>query len=100
MAMGTTEHPKDNPQMHAPVREQARAAVEAKADDVGVSVLSDDDDKVDWVMLMRLYPHARSKDELRDLATKAGAAAMENAAKAIANKDVPLPRPDEPGGMQ
>ena len=34
--------------------------------------LDPDDDKVDWVMAIRCYPHASSKSELRAAAMKAG----------------------------
>ena len=98
MAMGTTSHPQDNPQMHAPAH-AAAAPHDAKVE-IEESKLSDDDDKVDWVMLMRLYPHAKSKDELRSLALAAGKEAMTAAAHAKANKDVPIPASNEPGGTQ
>jgi hypothetical protein len=52
--------------------------------------LDPDDDKVDWVMLMRCYPHARSRDDLRAAAMKAGEAAEKAAAEAKAAANVPM----------
>jgi hypothetical protein len=83
MAMATTSHPEPNPRMPAPVK--------ADPEDVGEPVLSDDDESVDWVQLLRCYPNARSKDELRDLAMTAGREALVTAAAARANKDLPIP---------
>jgi hypothetical protein len=110
MAMATTSHPEPNPQMHpAPdaearnkaaqererEREKARRAgakpADAPDEDVGEPFLSDDDESVDWVQLLRCYPNARSKDELRGLAMTAGKEALVMAAQARANKDLPIP---------
>ena len=51
--------------------------------------LDPDDDKVDWVLLMRCYPHAKSKDDLRAAAMKAGADAEKAAEAARASVNVP-----------
>ena len=73
----------------------AKAASEAqqKALDAGEPWLNADDDGVDWVMLYRCYPHAKSKDELRSQAMAAGKEALKAAAEATANVDLPIPEP-------
>ena len=45
---------------------------------------------MDWVILLRCYPHAKSKDELRSIAMKAGAEVEKAAEAAKASKDVPI----------
>ena len=84
MAMGTTNEHKDNPQMHAP---GTPGATPHSTDprDASKPWLDPDDDKVDWVMLMRCYPHAKSKAELRAAAMKAGAEVEKAAADAKAS---------------
>jgi len=42
------------------------------------------------VLLMRCYPHAKSKEDLRAAAMKAGAEVEKAAAEAKASKDVPM----------
>lgn len=88
MALGTAPH-QDNPQMHAP---GTPGATPHSTDprDPSQPWLDPDDDKVDWVMLMRCYPHAKSKEDLRAAAMKAGAEVSKAAEAAKASKDVPL----------
>ena len=87
MALGTTDH-KPNPQGHAPGTPGATPH-STEPRDASQPWLDPEDDKVDWVMLMRCYPHAKSKDDLRAVAMKDAAAAMTAAAAARAAKDVP-----------
>lgn len=88
MALGTAPH-QDNPQMHAP---GTPGATPHSTDprDPSQPWLDPDDDKVDWVMLMRCYPHAKSKADLRAAAMKAGQEAVKAAEAAKASKDVPI----------
>jgi hypothetical protein len=88
MALGTAPH-QDNPQMHAPGTPGATPH-STEPRDASQPWLDPDDDKVDWVMLMRCYPHAKSKDDLRAAAMKAGAEVAQAAEAAIASKDVPM----------
>ena len=105
MAMGTGTH-EPNPRMKptaatpasraeasAKQAADAKAASEAqqKALEAGEPWLNEDDEGVDWVMLYRCYPHAKSKDELRSLAMAAGKEALAAAAEAVANVDLPIP---------
>ena len=98
MAMGTTPTSQPNPQMHpsgatpspgiAPgVPGATPHSTEPR--DASKPWLDPDDDKVDWVLLMRCYPHAKTKDDLRAAALKAGAEAEKAAEAAKAAKDVP-----------
>lgn len=89
MALGTTPHPQQNPQMHAPGTPGATPH-STEPRDASQPWLDPDDDKVDWVMLMRTYPHAKSKEDLRAAAMKAGAEVAKAAEEAKANKDVPM----------
>ena len=87
--------PKGKAEVAAKQAADAKAASEAqqKALEAGEPWLNADDDGVDWVMLYRCYPHAKSKDELRKLAMEAGKAALAAAAEATANVDLPIPEP-------
>ena len=76
---------------HEPNPTMKPAPDKAKAADITKPFLSEDDSQVDWVQLMRLYPHAQSKDELRTLAMAAGEAALKAAEESKANVDVPIP---------
>lgn len=89
MPLGTTSDPKPNPRMHAP-GEPGATPHSTDPRDPSRPWLDPDDDKVDWVMLMRCYPHAKSKDELRDAAMKAGEQAAKAAEEAHAAKDAPI----------
>jgi len=89
MALGTTSEPKDNPRMPAP-GEPGATPHSVGERDPSKPWLDPDDDKVDWVMLMRVHPHAKSKEDLRAAAMKAGAEVEKAAAEARANKDVPI----------
>ena len=86
MALGTAPH-QDNPQMHAPgspgIAPGTPGATPHSTEprDASKPWLDPDDDKVDWVLLMRCYPHCKSKDDLRAAAMKAGAE-VEKAAEA------------------
>ena len=77
---------------------EAKEAQEAqqKALETGEPWLNADDEGVDWVMLYRCYPNARSKDELRSLAMAAGKEALMAAAEATANVDLPVYMSDDP----
>lgn len=88
MALGTSSH-EPNPTMPAP---GAPGATPHSTDprDPSKPWLDQDDDKVDWVILLRCYPHAKSKDELRAAAMKAGAEVEKAAEEARASKDVPM----------
>lgn len=88
MALGTAEH-KDNPQMPAPGTPGATPH-STPPRDASKPWLDPDDDMVDWVMLLRCYPHAKSKADLRAAAMKAGAEAEKEAEAAKASKDVPI----------
>jgi len=88
MALGTTPHPQDNPQMPAPGTPGATPH-STEPRDPSMPWLDPNDDLVDWVMLMRCYPHAKSKADLRAEAMKAGEEAEEGAEAAKASKDVP-----------
>jgi hypothetical protein len=99
MALGTTSDPKPNPQMPAPGTPGAKPH-STEPRDASKPWLDPDDDKVDWVMLMRCYPHAKSKDDLRAAAMKAGAEVEKAAEAAKASKDVPMSEQlGEPGMM-
>ena len=93
MAMGTTEHPKANPTMPVGTPPPGWAGTQ----DVSKPYLGERDEDVDWVMLLRCYPNAKSKDELRELALKAGADALKMAEEAVASVDVPVPELDPDG---
>jgi hypothetical protein len=97
MALGTAEH-QDNPQMPAP---GTPGATPHSTDprDPSQPWLDPDDDKVDWVMLMRCYPHAKSKEDLRAAAMQAGQEVMEAAEAARASKDVPAAEQASREGM-
>jgi len=88
MALGTAPH-QDNPQMHPSAATPGAAPHTTGERDPSKPWLDADDDKVDWVLLMRCYPHAKSKEDLRAAAMKAGAEAEKAAAEAKASKDVP-----------
>ena len=88
MALGTAPH-QPNPQMPAPGTPGATPH-STEPRDASLPWLDPDDDKVDWVMLLRCYPHAKSKEELRDVAMKAGAEVTKAAEAARASKDVPM----------
>lgn len=102
----STGSQEPNPQMK-PAPDKAAAAAKQAADakaasdaqqkalEAGEPWLDPDDEGVDWVILLRMYPHARSKDELRSIAMKAGKEALAAAAKAQANVDLPLPEPSQ-----
>jgi hypothetical protein len=87
MALGTAEH-KPNPQMPAPGTPGATPH-STEPRDASKPWLDPDDDKVDWVMLMRCYPHAKSKEDLRAAAMAAGEEVAKAAEAARAAKDVP-----------
>jgi len=89
MALGTAPH-QDNPQMHASAATPGAAPHTTGERDPSKPWLDADDDKVDWVLLMRCYPHAKSKEDLRAAAMAAGAAAEKAAEAARASKDVPM----------
>lgn len=88
MALGTSSH-EPNPQMPAPGTPGA-APHSTDPRDPSKPWLDQDDDKVDWVILLRCYPHATSKAELRAAAMKAGAEVEKAAEAAKASKDVPM----------
>lgn len=88
MALGTSSH-EPNPQMPAPGTPGATPH-STEPRDASKPWLDQDDDKVDWVMLMRCYPHAKSKEDLRAAAMKAGAEVEKAAEAAKAAKDVPM----------
>lgn len=98
MAMGTAPH-ANNPQMPASAATPSPGIApgtpgatphSTEPRDASKPWLDQDDDKVDWVLLMRCYPHAKSKDDLRAAALKAGAEAEKEAEAAKASKDTPM----------
>jgi hypothetical protein len=90
MALGTDPHSTGNVQMQSSAATPGAAPHSTEPRDASKPWLDADDDKVDWVLLMRCYPHAKSKEDLRAAAMKAGAAAEKAAADARASKDVPM----------
>ena len=99
MALGTDPHSPGNTPMKpgaaTPGGPSTREAMPGAAPhstgerDPSKPWLDEDDDKVDWVMLMRCHPEAKSKADLRAAAMAAGAEAEKAAAEARASKDVP-----------
>lgn len=97
MALGTSSH-EPNPQMPAPGTPGA-APHSTDPRDPSKPWLDADDAMVDWVMLLRCYPHAKSKDELRAAAMKAGEEVEKAAADAKAAKDVPMSEQADPNAL-
>lgn len=102
MAMGTTTHqPPNQPMQPAPTSKDAPGPHmdppkpgAAGAQDVSKPFLPEDFDKV---MLLRMYPDAKSVDELRSRAMEAGAAVLKMAEESRASVDVPVPELDPEG---
>ena len=89
MAMGTSATSTGNVPMHPSPATPGATPHSTDPRDPAKPWLDPDDDKVDWVLLMRCYPHAKSKDDLRAAALKAGAEAEKEAEAARASTDVP-----------
>ena len=90
MALGTDPRSPGNVAMQHSAATSGAAPQSTEPRDPAKPWLDADDDKVDWVLLMRCYPHAKSKDDLRAAAMKAGAEAEKASEAAKASKDVPM----------
>jgi hypothetical protein len=90
MALGTDPHSTGNTPMKPSAATPGAAPHSTEPRDASKPWLDEDDDKVDWVLLMRCYPNAKSKADLRTAAMAAGAEAGTAAEAARASKDVPM----------
>ena len=90
MALGTHPQSTGNVPMQPSAATPGATPHSTPPRDPAAPWLDPDDDKVDWVMLMRCYPHAKSKDDLRAAAMKAGVEAEKGAAEAKAAANVPM----------
>ena len=90
MALGTHPQSTGNVPMQPSAAMPGATPHSTPPRDPAAPWLDPDDDKVDWVMLMRCYPNAKSKDDLRAAAMKAGVDAEKGAAEAKAAANVPM----------